>query len=86
MNKPVIYFHFDKNDFYQNHYKKGQFNFDTDGFGEVKETVNDVVLLVEKYILNGFRMESLYIERVENFFGLRDSNNCLRVFRFIDSL
>jgi len=44
MNKPVIYFHFDKNDFYQNHYKKGQFNFDTDGFGEVKETVNDVVL------------------------------------------
>lgn len=86
MNKPVIYFHFDKNDFYQNHYKKGQFNFDTDGFGEVKETVNDVVLLVEKYILNGFRMESLYFERVEKFFGLRDSNNCLRVFRFIDSL
>ncbi|OIK55880.1 CDP-glycerol glycerophosphotransferase family protein, partial [Oenococcus oeni] len=35
MNKPLIYFQFDQNDFQKSHYKKGYFDFYHDGFGPV---------------------------------------------------
>ncbi|RVU28483.1 glycosyltransferase [Streptomyces antnestii] len=86
MGIPLVYVPFDEEDFYGRHYKRGYFNLADDGFGPVCRTVDDAVDEIIRAIGRGFTVESPYRERVADFFGHRDGDNCLRVYEEIDAL
>lgn len=83
LKKPEIFFQFDKDIFFDSHYKKGNFDHERDAFGDVLTTVDEVVDKVEYYINNNFKMEDKYIDRVDNTFAYTDRNNCKRVYEEI---
>lgn len=86
MEKPVIYFQFDEDDFRSMHYQKGYFDYHRDGFGPVFKNVDDVVDHLIKRMDTDYDMENPYKQRAEGFFTLRDSNNCLRHYEAIIEL
>lgn len=77
-NKPVVYYQYDYNDYRKGHYLEGYFNYKTDGFGPVVEDELALICAIESFIKNNFRVSSIYQERIERFFPLRDGNNCKR--------
>lgn len=79
LKKPQIYFQFDKEDFYKNHYKAGYFSYDKHGFGDVVSDVDSLVNKVEYYINNNFKIEKKYINRIQNTFKYVDFNNSKRI-------
>lgn len=78
--KPLIYFQFDKEDFFRNHsYKEGYFDYKKMGFGEIVYTRERLIKLIIKYMLTGCKASHKYIKRVDDFFAYNDNNNCQRV-------
>ena len=77
--KPTIYYQFDSELFYTHQYKHGYFLIDENGFGPVAKTTTDVALEVKK----NRSINQIYKERINNFFDLRDTSNCERVFKEI---
>ena len=81
LKRPIIYFQFDAEQFFANHsYKKGYFEYTQQGFGPVAHSQHDVHTALLAYAENGCAMETVYRERVANFFGYIDQNNCQRVY------
>ena len=83
MKKPLLYFQFDAEDFFSKHYQKGYFDYKIDGFGKVCATNEELVLEMQNLLKKNFVMEDCYTERIEEFFLLRDKNNCLRIYEKI---
>ncbi len=86
MNKPLVYVPFDEDEFYGRHYRRGYFDLSRDGFGPVCRTVDAAVDEIIAAIDREFSVESPYEERIDAFFGRRDTNNSARVFSAIDEL
>lgn len=84
MKKPVIYFQFDRDEFFASHYQKGYFDYDTMGFGDVCINVDDVVDSILRCAQNEFVTEGVYADRTKNFFPLCDTNNCKRIYEIIN--
>ena len=83
MNKPSIFFQFDEDAYYSNHYAKGYFDYRRDGFGRVCVRENEVIEEFFKIAKSDFSIDPVYLSRTEKFFVYRDSQNCERVFRAI---
>ncbi|MCQ4635275.1 CDP-glycerol glycerophosphotransferase family protein [Anaerovorax odorimutans] len=84
MKKPIIYSQFDHDTFFAGHsYDKGYFEYERDGFGPVCYNYEDTVAAIIQSVKNGCKMETQYIERVNQFFAWKDKNNCERVYRAI---
>ena len=84
LNKPVCYYQFDEEDFFQKgHYNKGYFDYRNDGFGPVFTSENNTIEFVRDIISNQCESYPLYAERVKNFFPFRDGNCCERVLNAI---
>ena len=79
MKKPIIYYQFDKERYDKNHYSRGYFNYERDGFGKVIYSSNNIV----KHICDIKLNYKLYINKCENFFTINDSNNCKRYYEEI---
>ncbi|WP_139283601.1 CDP-glycerol glycerophosphotransferase family protein [Selenomonas sp. KH1T6] len=87
MRKPVVYAHFDKEEFFQGQvYDPGYFDYERDGFGEVEYDLEHTVDRIIEYMENGCQLKDKYRERIEKFFGFHDKNNCQRTFEAILSL
>lgn len=86
MEKPVIYFQFDNERFFNEHYSKGYFDYKTMGFGEVVLDERDAVKTILSYINTSFTMKSEYKHRINNFFPLHDKWNCQRIYEEIEKL
>ncbi|WP_326700615.1 bifunctional glycosyltransferase family 2 protein/CDP-glycerol:glycerophosphate glycerophosphotransferase [Streptomyces sp. NBC_01754] len=86
MGTPIVYTPFDEEDFYGNHYKRGYYEFERDGFGPVCRDVDATVREIIGTIERNFAMEPQYRARVDAFFGRRDTGNSERVFHAIDGL
>jgi Putative glycosyl/glycerophosphate transferases involved in teichoic acid biosynthesis TagF/TagB/EpsJ/RodC len=86
MNKPLVYYQFDKDSFFANHYKKGYFSYEEHGFGPVLETEDEVVDLVENIFKKNFAVEDKYGRRTDEFFVLKDTKNCERIYNKIINL
>ncbi|GEK91034.1 CDP-glycerol glycerophosphotransferase family protein [Alkalibacterium kapii] len=86
MGKPVIYYQFDKENYRKNHYKKGYFNYDSDGFGNIVGNTSDLISEVEECIVRDLKLPCTIKKRVDEFFEYRDNNNCKRTFEFINNL
>ena len=85
MCRPVIYFQYDKDFFYSNHYKKGYFDYEKDGFGPICNTFSSVFQCLSK-ILDDKVCGNKYILNSQRFFPLRDRFNCERIFMEINKI
>ena len=83
MKKPMAYFQFDFDKFFSAHYKKGYFDFETDGFGPVFKDVGALVDYIGERADNALENTEPYISRENEFFDLYDTDNCKRNYEAI---
>ena len=86
MQKPMIYYQFDEEEFFAKHYKKGYFDYRDDGFGSVVTKEKDLIEKIQKVIQNNFEMEEKYKKRIDGFFPLHDRRNCERIVNVIENM
>lgn len=84
LNKPVIYTHFDREEFFKNQiYDKGYYDYEKMGFGPVLKTYDETVDEIIKYIENSCKVEDKYKKRIDDFYKYHDRKNCERVYNEI---
>ena len=83
MEKPVIYYQFDQEEFRKYHYQEGYFSYEEHGFGPVVQTEEELADAVEACVENGFRLQSEYRNRMEAFYPVRDEMNCERTYQIL---
>lgn len=79
MIKPVIYYHFDYEEYRQKQYSEGYFDYKQNGFGPVVKNLDELL----KAIVSTRRIDDKYAKREKMFFQIRDNNNCKRVCEII---
>ena len=85
MRKPILYFHFDEDEFYGKHYDRGYFDYNEMGFGEICLSIDQVVEKIIYKIKDRMHVEAVYKKRMEAFFQLYDNKNCERIFEVVSS-
>ena len=85
MNKPVVYYQFDKAEFFDKQYKHSAFSAEEQGFGPVCNDVVDVVKSIVELHEGCFKMPDVYYKRMRDMYKLYDRNNCKRVAEAIES-
>ena len=83
MEKPVIYYQFDQEEFRKFHYQEGYFSYEEHGFGPVVQTEDTLVEAVRACAGNDFRMQEKYRKRLEAFYPVRDEQNCERTYQIL---
>ena len=86
LEKPVIYYQFDQEEFRKYHYHEGYFSYVNHGFGPVVDNEEDLVDAVRASAENDFRMQEEYVERLAAFYPVRDDRNCERTYEIIREL
>ncbi|SUB24950.1 bifunctional glycosyltransferase/CDP-glycerol:glycerophosphate glycerophosphotransferase [Avibacterium avium] len=81
--KPCLFFQFDKDDFYGQHYKKGMFDFDSMAPGPVFDKVDTLIANIEVLLKNNMIVDKKFIKRIESMYKYTDNNNSERLFREI---
>ena len=80
LNKPVIYYQFDKKEFYKNHtYKKGYFDYHKDGFGPVCRTNFSLFFMLLCLSSDVKWINNKYKKRADTFLKFRDNKCCERI-------
>lgn len=83
MNKPVLYFQFDREEFFRKQYEESGFDAQKDGFGPVCRTVPALCEALEELYTEGGKLNEKYYARMRAFYRLHDDQNCERVYRAI---
>ncbi len=87
MEKPVIFYHFDYEEFRSKHLSESYFSYERDGMGPVVKSQDELLHeLDEMYDGHSFVMTDKYKERTQRFFLYRDRNNCERIYNEIMKL
>lgn len=76
MRKSILYYQFDESKYYRDHYVKGYFDFNNDGFGPVVREEKNLIIELKNIIVSGSNNE--YLKRMKEFFPLYDNDNCKR--------
>lgn len=80
MQKPVIYYQFDYDDYRKDHYAQGYFDYEKMGFGPIVKNEESLIKQVFSDI------DKKYLKREQAFFELRDNHNCERTYNSIKEL
>lgn len=86
MNKPVIYYQFDYDEYRRHQYAKGYFSYSRDGFGPVVEKADEVIGALRRLAENGWDNPAEYAKRTDGFFPMRDTKNCERTYAALCAL
>lgn len=88
MEKPVIYYQFDRERYISEHYDftKGYFSYDRDGFGDVVFGADSLITAIAEAADDQFKLKEKYHARVDAFFPLKDRENCARIYDAITNL
>ncbi len=78
MKKPLAYYHFDYDRYSDEHYHKGYFDYEKDGFGPVFDSEDALMDYVETMAKSSFQNSEKYLKRHTDFFTLYDRDNCKR--------
>ena len=69
LKKPVIYYQFDKDDFFKEHtYKPGYFDYEKERFGDVAISERILVNMIKKYLKNECELAEKHMRNVESLF------------------
>ena len=87
LNKAIIYYQFDKENFYSGIHttQKGYFSYETDGFGPIAITENQTLIELELILKNGGANQK-YLQRIHETFPFQNGGNCDRVYQAIINL
>ena len=80
MGKPVLYYQFDREEFWQKQYTQSSFDASRDGFGPVAFVMEELIENLRQAYDSGFRLTGEYERRMMAFYELRDEHNCDRVY------
>lgn len=83
MKKPLCYFQFDRQEYFEKHYAQGYFSYEEDGFGPMVTTSDALLAQLKNACAKGFTMDESYCKRVDETFAYRDNQNCQRVLQAI---
>ena len=83
LKKPLIYFQFDRDLFFSNHYEPGYFDYIKDGFGEVLTNSDLVIKKIEYYFDNSFKVEDEFSNNVDKIFAFNDKENSKRIIELL---
>lgn len=85
INTPVIYYHFDRDEFFSgaHGFAEGYFKYEQDGFGPVVHSEDDALKELDALAKNGFTVSEPYKTRMEKTFAFRDGKCCERVYNAI---
>ena len=83
MKKPIIYSHFDYEQYRNLQHQKGYFDYLLDGFGPVCTNLDDCIDKIIKEILNGCKLKYKYLKRIKKFFTFFDNHNNDRIYKAI---
>lgn len=86
MQKPVLYYQFDEEEFRAKQLAQGYFDYRRDGFGEVTTDETALLDLLEQYLAENCILKPMYRERIQGFFPLHDQKNCERIYQEIANL
>lgn len=86
MGKPIVYYLPDEERYFDEHFQRGFFDFERDGFGPAVRDEEAVIERLQVILENESVMADSYKRRVDTFFPLQDSNNCERTFNAIHDL
>lgn len=85
MKKSILYYQFDSEEYYENHYARGYFDYERDGFGRV---LTEELSLIEslKELVKSRKMNKVYEKRAKNFFQIYDTQNSKRIYENIKKI
>ncbi|EMB5542039.1 CDP-glycerol glycerophosphotransferase family protein [Campylobacter coli] len=84
LNKPVIYYQFDKDEFFAKHlYAKGYFDYEKDGFGPVVEDEESLLKELENLLQNDCNPFGIYKDNIDSTFAFKDGKCCERIYKVI---
>ena len=86
LKKPIIYTHFDYEEYRTNHYKEGYFNYDIDGFGPICKDIKCTVDEIQFEIKNDCLLRKNYFRRIKKFFTFTDEKNSERLYNEIQKI
>ena len=78
MVKPILFYQFDYDNFRKGQYAEGYYNY-KDGLGEAVNDLDEILNVLATSLENGNKISEKYKKRCEDFFTIRDSNNCKRI-------
>jgi len=80
LKKPIIYIHFDYEEYRYNHYQEGYFNYKKHGFGPICYETNCTIKKIISMISTNCLIGKKYLRRIYKFFKFKDEENCNRLF------
>ena len=83
IEKPILYIHFDYDEYRRNHFPEGYFNYKKDGFGPVCYDSKCLIKNVEYQLKNKCKLKKIYSKKIKQFFRYIDDKNSMRVFKGI---
>ena len=88
LRKPILYYQQDAEEFFSGRHvcRKGYFDYEKDGFGEVEYTADALIDRMIEYMKNRCQLKECYRERIERVFRYSDQKNCQRVYDEIKKL
>lgn len=88
LQKPIIYYQFDRDNFFGGGHtlQRGYFDYDRDGFGPVGFDKNSLLDYISNLLSQDVQPEEKYLKRMTDFFPFRDGKNCERNYQAIKVL
>lgn len=83
LKKTIIYYQFDRENYFTDHYLPGYFDYYKDGFGDVIESKEALIEAIYKALDRKGRMPYKYVRRVGKFYTHIDKRNCKRLYKKI---
>ena len=80
LKKPIIYTHFDYEEYRKNHYQKGYFDYTIHGFGPVCYNLECAITKIISKLEDNCILEKKYLDRIIKFFKYIDEKNCERLY------
>lgn len=80
LEKSMLYYQFDRDEYFYKHLKSGYFSYEKDGFGAVCFDLEQILKELEFSFKNSCLMQEPYLSRARNFFAFKDGANCERIY------
>lgn len=75
--KPVIFYQFDREEYLKLH--GSYIDFEKELFGENAQSSNEIIVMLERYLKNGFKLSDIALEQWKECFKYKDNKNCERI-------
>lgn len=85
MHKPIIFYHFDMEQYRTKHYSEGYFDY-KHSFGPISNDVDSLLINLNKCKEEEWSMAQDYLNSANTYFPLHDKNNCQRVYDCISKI